>query len=102
MYVPGHTTWMYCLRQCVLESQNLEAERHPMEALSHPLDFTEENLNMSQVQVKHLVGAGWCWRVTKHSYPCLPLHHPSISLSTVLASPQYSSACKPVLWFCEQ
>lgn len=65
-----------------------------MEALSHPLDFTEENLNMSQVQVKHLVGAGGS---PNTAYPCLPLHHPSISLSTVLASPQYSSACKPVL-----
>lgn len=50
MDVPGHITWVNQHREFVFKSQNLEAERDLMDALSHPPHFRdEENPQMSQV-----------------------------------------------------
>lgn len=85
IYVPGHTTWMYW--DCVLESQNLEAEKHPMEALSRikPQCVTSPG--------KHLLGTSGSLNT---ACPHLALCHPSISLLLSLQVPvtaQPASLC---------
>lgn len=67
-----------------------------MDAVSHTLHFIDEaNPQMSQVQVKHLVGTGWSQNTGFH---CFSLHHPSVSS---LLSLQVTRTAQPVNLCCD-